>query len=101
MKFVTKYLLCALLSIGLAYTTHAKQDEKKENKDKGKGDKVEAVYQRDKKNKVPVCATPRHDPSDRPFSVPDASSTLALLGLSIAVVWLAQRKWASSLMERR
>ena len=34
-------------------------------------------------------------------SVPDAGSTAALLGLSLAVVGLTRRKWASSLGQRR
>ena len=34
-------------------------------------------------------------------SVPDAGSTAALLGLSLAVVGLTRRKWASSLDSRR
>ena len=32
--------------------------------------------------------------TDKPFSVPDAGSTAALLGLSVALVVLAQRKAA-------
>jgi hypothetical protein len=34
-------------------------------------------------------------------SVPDAGSTAALLGLSLAVVGLTRRKWAVSLGQRR
>jgi hypothetical protein len=110
MKFVTKYSLCALVSIGLACTTNAKPDDEKEKEDKGKPDKVE-VYPKDKedkehkedkerKDKVPVVEQPPGDPTHPPFSVPEAGSTAALLGLSLAGAWLAKRRWASSLSAR-
>jgi hypothetical protein len=118
MKTVSKYFLCTLVSIGLACTTQAKPDDEKEKKDKEKLDKVEAVYsvnKRDKEGKekkgnkerkykehkednrpeVPVCEEIPVDPPNGPFSVPDAGSTAALLGFTLAVVGLARRKWAS------
>ena len=98
MKVVTKYLLCALVSIGLACATYAKPHDGKDENDKGKPDKLEAVYgihKKDKETKVPIVCKPAKDPSERPFSVPDAGSRAALLGLSLGVVGLARRKWAS------
>jgi VPDSG-CTERM motif len=123
MKAVRKYSVCTLVSIGLACTTQAKQDDEKEKKDKGKPDKIEAVYRVDKRHKedkekkgkneqkykeprayngprVPVCEEIPNDPSNGPFSIPDAGSTAALLGLTLAVVGLVQRKWPSSLNQR-
>jgi protein with PEP-CTERM/exosortase system signal len=98
MKVVTKYSLCALVSMGLACATYAKQDDEREQKDKGRPDKVEAVYgmhKKDKEKKVAIVCEHPKDPSERPFSVPDAGSTAVLLGLSLGVVGLARRKWAS------
>ena len=46
MKVVTKYSLCGLVSIGLACAAHAKQDDEKEQKDKGKPEKVEAEVEK-------------------------------------------------------
>jgi VPDSG-CTERM motif len=108
MKMITKIFLCALVAIALACTIYAKQNEEKEKKYRGKPEKVEAVARADKKDtetkekkdKVPVVGKPPHDPNDRPFSVPDAGSTAALLGLALAVVGLAQRRWTSSLTEK-
>jgi VPDSG-CTERM motif len=113
MQVVTKYSLCALLSIGLACATYAKQDDERETKDKERPDKVEVTYGLHKKDKahkdkekkdkvpivceqlkVPIVCEQRKDPSERPFSVPDGGSTAVLLGLSLAVAGLARRKWA-------
>ena len=85
MKAVKKYSLCALLAIGLALNANAKQDDKKDKKDKTDKEKKEKVQIADA---LPVAAT------DKPFSVPDAGSTAALLSLSVALVVLAQRKAA-------
>ena len=101
MKVVTKYSLCVLVSIGLACATHAKQDDEKEQKDNGKPDKVEAVEnkgKKDKKDKVPIVEgvwdeTPA---PGKPFSVPDAGSTVALLGISAAALGLARARFRSS-----
>ena len=105
-----KVLSCALVSIGLACSTQADQDnDDKEKKYRDKPSKVEAVDGIDKKDKEKkekkykglVCdyLPDPSDPSD-PVSVPDAGSTAALLGLALAVVGLTQRKWASSSCER-
>ena len=106
MKVVTKYSLCVLVSIGLACATHAKQDDEKEQKDKGKPDKVEAVENKgkkdekenkDQKDKLPIVEgvwdeTPA---PGKPFSVPDAGSTVALLSLSAAAL-VARARFESS-----
>ncbi len=76
-----KYSLCTLLALGLALNANADQDNK-DKKDKEKQKKVEVV------DSLPVVKT------DKPFSVPDAGSTAALLGLSVAFLVLAQRKAA-------
>ena len=84
MKAVKKYSLCALLAIGLACNANAKpqdQKDKKDKEDKGKQEKV-------------VDALPGAK-TDQPFSVPDAGSTAALLGLSVALLVFAQRKAAA------
>ena len=78
MKAVKKYSLYALLAIGLACNANAAKQDKKAIE---KQEKVKVVDAR-------VAAT------DKPFSVPDAGSTAALLGLSVALVVLAQRKAA-------
>ena len=103
MKVVTKYSLCALVSIGLACAAHAKQDDEKEQKDKGKPEKVEAVEnkgqgKKDEKDKVPIVEGGWDDTPalDKPFSVPDAGSTVALLGVSLAAMGLARARLKSS-----
>jgi hypothetical protein len=99
MKVVTKYSLCALVSIGLACAAHAKQDDEKEQKDKGKPEKVEAVERKnDEKDKVPIVEGGWDDTPalDKPFSVPDAGSTVALLGVSLAAMGLARARLKSS-----
>jgi hypothetical protein len=110
------------MSIGIALTTHAKQDDQTGKNCNDKPDKGAAVYSTNKRDKaykeekgkkdkkynkrkeyrgyeLPVCERLPDDPTGRPFSVPDAGSTAALLGLSLAVVGLAQRKWTSSLTQ--
>ena len=107
MKVVTKYSLCVLVSIGLACATHAKQDDEKEQKDNGKPDKVEAVENKgrkdekadkDKKDKVPIVEGVRDETPapGKPFSVPDAGSTVAFLGLAAAALGLARARFRSS-----
>jgi len=119
---LTTYCLCALISIGVALTTHAKQDDQTGKNYNEKSDKGAAGYSVSNSNKahkkekgkkgkkynarkeyreeMPVCERLPDDPTGRPFSVPDAGSTAALLGLSLAVVGLAQRKWGVSLRQR-
>ena len=65
MKIMRKYVFYALLAIALACTANAKDKDK----DKGKDGTI--------------------------YSVPDAGPTVALLGLSVALVVLAQRKFAT------
>ena len=78
MKAVKKYSLCTLLALGLALNANAaKPDEKK-----------------DKQEKVKVVDTLPAVKTDKHFSVPDAGSTAALLGLPVALLVLAQRKAA-------
>jgi hypothetical protein len=119
---LTKYCLCTLISIGVALTTHAKQDDQTGKNPNEKPDKGAAIYsvnkrdkahkeekgKKDKKynerkeyreHKVPVCER-LPDATGKPFSVPDAGSTAAFLGLSLAVIGLARRKWAFSLTQR-
>ena len=117
-----KYCLCTLISIGFALTTHAKQDDEtgkncnekpdngaaiySENKsdkaykeEKGKKDKKYNERTEYREHKVLVCER-LPDVTGKPYSVPDAGSTAAFLGLSLAVVGFAQRKWACSLTQR-
>jgi hypothetical protein len=79
MKAVKKYSLYALLAIGLACNANAAKQDKKAN---------------EKPEKVKVVDALPGPKTDKPFSVPDAGSTAALLGLSVALVVLAQRKAA-------
>jgi hypothetical protein len=68
MKIIRRYALGALLAVALACNANADSDKDKD-KDKGK---------------------------DKTQSVPDAGSTAALLGVSVALVELARRKIAKS-----
>ena len=117
-----KYCLCTLISIGFALTTQAKQDDEtgkncnekpdngaaiySENKsdkaykeEKGKKDKEYNERKEYREHRVLVCER-LPDVTGKPYSVPDAGSTAAFLGLSLPVIGLAQRKWACSLTQR-
>ena len=97
---VTKYSLCALISIGLACSTQAKQDDQKEQKDKVENkcpEKKDKKEDKEKKDKVAVVDEVNGATATcKAFSVPDAGSTVALLSLSLAAVGVAHRRWKSS-----
>jgi hypothetical protein len=122
MKFLT-LTLCALVSLGLACSAHADDDDGNKGKYNGKSRKVEATYRGDRENKGhdkdgdrngkkdkeywryngnkgPVWKEVPHTPTRPPVSVPDGGSTAALLGLTLAALGLAQLKRALSLGER-
>jgi protein with PEP-CTERM/exosortase system signal len=78
MKIIRKFALCALLAVALACNANAKEE--------GKQQKTEKVK--------PIDALPDGKKDKRTYSVPDAGSTAALLGVSVALVALARRKIA-------
>ena len=74
MKMFSKYALGALLGMALAYNAAAKSD-----------DKTTYSYPNEYKDK---------DKDKRIYSVPDVGSTFLLLGASVALLVLSQRKIA-------
>ena len=104
MKTLRNIALCTIVAIGFACNATAKQDDKqdkKENKEekqkeekqkeeKQKKDKKDQKDQKDKKDKIVVIDQIPCPTTDKPLSVPDTGSTLALLSLSLAGLGLAR-----------
>jgi VPDSG-CTERM motif len=86
MKIIRKYALAGVLAMALACNANAKGEEKPPKEEK-----------QPKEEKVkPIDALPDGKKDKGPYSVPDGGSTVALLGVSVALVELARRKIAKS-----
>ena len=84
MKIIGKFALGALLAVAFACNANAKQEGQQQQK-----------QQKEEKVKW-IDAVPDGKNDKRPYSVPDASSTAVLLGVSMALLELARRKIAKS-----
>jgi VPDSG-CTERM motif len=71
--------VCRLLAVALACNLNAKQEGKQQKEEKVKWNDPLPDGKKDK----------------RPYSVPDAGSTAALLGVSVAIIALVRRKIAT------
>ena len=90
MKTLRRFALCAIVAIGFACNATAKQDDKQD-----KQDKKENKEEKQKKDKIVVIDQIPCPTTDKPFSVPDTGSTLALLSLSLASLGLARGRLSS------
>ena len=94
MKIIGKFALGALLAVALACNANAKEE--------GKQQKQQNEEKQKKEQKVKwIDPIPDAKKDKRTYSVPEAGSTAALLGVSVALVALARRritrKWSDRL----
>ena len=88
MKTLRNIALCTIVAIGFACNATAKEDNKQDKQDKK--DKKENKEEKQKKDKIVVIDRIPCPTTDKPLSVPDTGSTLALLSLSLAGLGLAR-----------
>ena len=88
MKTLRNIALCTIVAIGFACNATAKEDNKQDKQDKKEN--KEEKQKKDKKDKIVLIDQIPCPTTDKPLSVPDTGSTLALLSLSLAGLGLAR-----------